>query len=89
MCFNLCHLVRFSGLLSLINLAYLIELQSSFHYVKKRCWCSAVFFLSFVKLNPSEALYVSANESHACLSVECIQCMATLDNVVHVGLSLN
>ena len=45
----------------------------------------AVFFLSFVKLNPGEVLYVSANEPHACLSVECIECMATSDNVVRAG----
>ena len=47
----------------------------------------AVFFLSFVKLNPGEVLYVSANEPHACLSVECIECMATSDNVVRAGLT--
>ena len=40
----------------------------------------AAFFLNFVKLNPGEALYVSANEPHAYLPGECIECMATLDN---------
>ncbi|AQK49188.1 Mannose-6-phosphate isomerase [Zea mays] len=47
----------------------------------------AAFFLNFVKLNPGEALYVSANEPHAYLSGECIECMATSDNVVRAGLT--
>ncbi|EER98332.1 hypothetical protein SORBI_3002G100900 [Sorghum bicolor] len=44
----------------------------------------AAFFLNFVKLNPGEALYVGANEPHAYLSGECIECMATSDNVKHL-----
>ena len=47
----------------------------------------AAFFLNFVKLNPGEALYVSANEPHAYLPGECIECMATSDNVVRAGLT--
>jgi len=47
----------------------------------------AAFFLNFVKLNPGEALYVGANEPHAYLSGECIECMATSDNVVRAGLT--
>ncbi|KAJ1255986.1 hypothetical protein BS78_K122700 [Paspalum vaginatum] len=47
----------------------------------------AAFFLNYVKLNPGEALYVGANEPHAYLSGECIECMATSDNVVRAGLT--
>ncbi|KAJ4951848.1 hypothetical protein NE237_028680 [Protea cynaroides] len=45
------------------------------------------FFLNYVKLNHGEALYLGANEPHAYLSGECIECMATSDNVVRAGLT--
>lgn len=47
----------------------------------------AAFFLNHVKLNPGEALFLGANEPHAYLSGECIECMATSDNVVRAGLT--
>lgn len=47
----------------------------------------AAFFLNYVKLNPGEALYLGANEPHAYISGECIECMATSDNVVRAGLT--
>ncbi|GLT41148.1 hypothetical protein SLA2020_152330 [Shorea laevis] len=47
----------------------------------------SAFFLNYVKLNPGEALYLGANEPHAYLSGECIECMATSDNVVRAGLT--
>ncbi|TVU23144.1 hypothetical protein EJB05_30255, partial [Eragrostis curvula] len=47
----------------------------------------AAFFFNYVKLNPGEALYIGANEPHAYLSGECIECMATSDNVVRAGLT--
>lgn len=47
----------------------------------------ASFFLNFVKLNPGEALYLGANEPHAYVAGECIECMATSDNVVRAGLT--
>ncbi|MQL99042.1 hypothetical protein Taro_031748 [Colocasia esculenta] len=45
------------------------------------------FFLNYVKLSPGEALYLGANEPHAYLSGDCIECMATSDNVVRAGLT--
>ncbi|KAF9593845.1 hypothetical protein IFM89_025630 [Coptis chinensis] len=48
---------------------------------------AAAFFLNYVKLNPGEALYLGANEPHAYLSGECMECMATSDNVVRAGLT--
>ncbi|KAK1280756.1 Mannose-6-phosphate isomerase 2 [Acorus gramineus] len=45
------------------------------------------FFFNYVKLKPGEALYLDANEPHAYLSGECIECMATSDNVVRAGLT--
>lgn len=47
----------------------------------------AAFFLNYVKLSPGEALYLGANEPHAYISGECIECMATSDNVVRAGLT--
>lgn len=47
----------------------------------------AAFFFNYVKLNPGEALYLGANELHAYLRGECIECMATSDNVVRAGLT--
>uniref|UniRef100_J3KW17 mannose-6-phosphate isomerase n=2 Tax=Oryza brachyantha TaxID=4533 RepID=J3KW17_ORYBR len=47
----------------------------------------AAFFFNYIKLSPGEALYIGANEPHAYLSGECIECMATSDNVVRAGLT--
>ncbi|PUZ45410.1 hypothetical protein GQ55_8G221000 [Panicum hallii var. hallii] len=47
----------------------------------------AAYFMNYVKLSPGEALYVGANEPHAYLSGECVECMATSDNVVRAGLT--
>lgn len=47
----------------------------------------AVFLMNFVKLNPGEALCIGANDLHAYVSGDCIECMATSDNVVRAGLT--
>lgn len=47
----------------------------------------SLFFFNYVNLSPGEALYIGANEPHAYLSGECIECMATSDNVVRAGLT--
>ncbi|XP_020578777.1 mannose-6-phosphate isomerase 2-like [Phalaenopsis equestris] len=47
----------------------------------------AAFFFNYVKLSPGEALCINANEPHAYVSGECIECMATSDNVVRAGLT--
>ncbi|RDY03316.1 Mannose-6-phosphate isomerase 2, partial [Mucuna pruriens] len=47
----------------------------------------AAFFLNHVKLTPGEALFLGANEPHAYICGECIECMATSDNVVRAGLT--
>ncbi|GLV43752.1 Mannose phosphate isomerase [Carabus blaptoides fortunei] len=49
--------------------------------------CFVVYFLNFVKLAPGEALYLGPNEPHAYLSGDCIECMASSDNVVRAGLT--
>ena len=47
----------------------------------------AAFLMNFVTLNPGEALCLGANELHAYVSGDCIECMATSDNVVRAGLT--
>lgn len=44
-------------------------------------------FLNYVKLRRGEALHLGANVPHAYISGECIECMATSDNVVRAGLT--
>ncbi|MCO5581763.1 hypothetical protein L7F22_035651 [Adiantum nelumboides] len=47
----------------------------------------SVFLLNYVCLAPGEALYLDANEPHAYIAGECVECMATSDNVVRAGLT--
>ncbi|KAH7331393.1 hypothetical protein KP509_20G030800 [Ceratopteris richardii] len=47
----------------------------------------SAFFLNYVRLSPGEALYLDANEPHAYIAGECVECMATSDNVVRAGLT--
>ncbi|KAK6150988.1 hypothetical protein DH2020_015920 [Rehmannia glutinosa] len=47
----------------------------------------AAFLFNYVKLKPGEALYLGANEPHAYLHGDCVECMATSDNVVRAGLT--
>ncbi|GAB4832320.1 hypothetical protein Ancab_006334 [Ancistrocladus abbreviatus] len=47
----------------------------------------AAFFMNYVKLKPGQALCLGANEPHAYVSGNCIECMATSDNVVRAGLT--
>lgn len=47
----------------------------------------SAFFFNYVNLSPGEALYIDANEPHAYVSGECLECMATSDNVVRAGLT--
>ncbi|CAG8519765.1 4748_t:CDS:2 [Ambispora leptoticha] len=46
-----------------------------------------VFFLNYVKLEPGQAIFLGANEPHAYLSGDCVECMASSDNVVRAGLT--
>ncbi|KAL7607931.1 mannose-6-phosphate isomerase 1 [Lactuca sativa] len=47
----------------------------------------AALLFNHLKLNPGEALYIGANEPHAYLTGECVECMAASDNVVRAGLT--
>ena len=38
-------------------------------------------------LRPGQCIYLAANEPHAYLQGECVECMATSDNVVRAGLT--
>ncbi|GAA5915889.1 hypothetical protein JCM6882_001751 [Rhodosporidiobolus microsporus] len=45
------------------------------------------FTLNIVKLKPGEAVFLKANEPHAYLDGDIMECMATSDNVVRAGLT--
>ncbi|GAB5366055.1 hypothetical protein AAMO2058_001111400 [Amorphochlora amoebiformis] len=47
----------------------------------------APLFLNHVVLQPGDAMFLSANEPHAYLKGDCIECMACSDNVVRAGLT--
>jgi hypothetical protein len=49
--------------------------------------CFVIFFLNVVNLNPGEAMFLGPNEPHAYLFGDCVECMATSDNVVRAGVS--
>ncbi|XP_077514410.1 mannose phosphate isomerase [Amblyomma americanum] len=49
--------------------------------------CFVIFFLNYVKLQPGEALFLAANEPHAYIFGDCVECMACSDNVVRAGLT--
>lgn len=46
-----------------------------------------LFFLNFVKLQPGEALFLVADDIHAYVSGDIMECMAASDNVVRAGLT--
>ena len=46
---------------------------------------STVFFMNFVKLRRGEAVYIGADEVHAYLEGDIIECMAISDNVLNVA----
>uniref|UniRef100_A0A8C3CL30 Mannose-6-phosphate isomerase n=1 Tax=Cairina moschata TaxID=8855 RepID=A0A8C3CL30_CAIMO len=49
--------------------------------------CFAVYFLNLVRLEPGEAMFLVANEPHAYLQGDCVECMACSDNTVRAGLT--
>jgi mannose-6-phosphate isomerase class I len=48
---------------------------------------SAVSVVVQVRLAPGEAIFLAANEPHAYVSGELVECMATSDNVIRAGLT--
>lgn len=46
-----------------------------------------LFFLNYVKLEVGEAMFLKADDIHAYLSGEIIECMASSDNVVRAGFT--
>ncbi|KAG6925651.1 mannose phosphate isomerase, partial [Chelydra serpentina] len=49
--------------------------------------CFAIYFLNLVMLQPGESMFLGANEPHAYLYGDCIECMACSDNTVRAGLT--
>ncbi|XP_028599490.2 mannose-6-phosphate isomerase [Podarcis muralis] len=49
--------------------------------------CFAIYFLNLMKLQPGECMFLGANEPHAYIYGDCIECMACSDNTVRAGLT--
>jgi mannose-6-phosphate isomerase len=47
----------------------------------------APLWLNTLTLEPGQAIFLAANEPHAYLSGDCVECMACSDNVVRAGLT--
>ncbi|KAH8306121.1 hypothetical protein KR018_002062 [Drosophila ironensis] len=47
----------------------------------------SLFFLNLLRLSPGEAIFLGANEIHAYLGGDCVECMACSDNVIRAGLT--
>ncbi|KAJ1915070.1 Mannose-6-phosphate isomerase [Mycoemilia scoparia] len=46
-----------------------------------------LFMLNLIHMQPGDALYMGADDPHAYISGDCVECMATSDNVVRAGLT--
>jgi mannose-6-phosphate isomerase len=46
-----------------------------------------LFFLNYVRLSPGEAMFLRADDIHAYISGDIIECMASSDNVVRAGFT--
>ncbi|XP_016086207.1 mannose-6-phosphate isomerase [Sinocyclocheilus grahami] len=49
--------------------------------------CFSIYFLNRIVLQPGQAMFLGANEPHAYLSGDCVECMACSDNTVRAGLT--
>lgn len=47
----------------------------------------APFLLNLLRLQPGQGVFLAANEPHAYLAGDCVECMACSDNVVRAGLT--
>lgn len=49
------------------------------------CFCPLI--LNCMKLSPGEGFFMGANEPHAYISGDCVECMALSDNVIRAALT--
>lgn len=56
------------------------------HYFPNDIGVLSIFFLNIVQMKPGEAIFLAANEPHAYLSGDCVECMACSDNVIRAGI---
>ena len=47
----------------------------------------AVWFLNYIRLSPGQGIALAANEPHAYIHGDIVECMATSDNVIRAGLT--
>lgn len=57
------------------------------HYFPNDVGVLSIFFLNILQLKPGQAIFLAANQPHAYLSGDCVECMACSDNVIRAGLT--
>ena len=84
-----------SGLLELISRISTLEKKNDLESLLIRVYDQypgdigvfCLLLLNYIVLESGQAIFLAANEPHAYLSGDCIECMATSDNVVRSGLT--
>lgn len=66
------------------NSALLLRLHSQY---PGDIGCFSIYFLNHVVLEPGQAMFLGANEPHAYIYGDCVECMACSDNTVRAGLT--
>ena len=80
--------VLFLSKISLINnLFYLILLLRLYNDYPNDRGVLCPLFLNHLVLNEGEGFFMGANEPHAYIHGDCVECMALSDNVVRAGLT--
>lgn len=64
-----------------------LQLRLNAQYPGGDVGCFCIYFLNVVNMQPGDAIFLAANEPHAYLFGDCVECMATSDNVVRAGLT--
>lgn len=57
------------------------------HYFPNDVGVLSIFFMNILQLKAGQAIFLAANQPHAYLSGDCIECMACSDNVIRAGLT--
>jgi len=46
-----------------------------------------MLFMNYMKVPPGQAIYIQPNQIHSYISGDCVECMASSDNVIRAGLT--
>jgi len=71
--------------LSSLNSYNLTNIPWRYHIICRGMFCPLL--LNCLKLSPGEGFFMGANNPHAYISGDCIECMALSDNVIRAALT--